>query len=88
MITDGFPEIVHHGRSVPMDIRTNLFKKSIQQCHNNKIETFAVFYTHIESTVKVMREIFKGNLYQTENFDDVETNFIKKLVKSVEKMNE
>ena len=88
MITDGYPEIIHHGRSVPSDIKTNLFKKSIQQCHNNKIETFAVFYTHIESTVKVMREIFKGNLYQTENFGDVETNFIKKLVKSVEKMNE
>ena len=88
MITDGYPEIMYHGKSVPSDIKTNLFKKSIQQCHNNKIETFALFYTHIQSTIPVMREIFKGNLYQTENFGDVETNFIKKLIKSVEKMNE
>ena len=88
MITDGYPEIIHHGSSVSNEIKTNLFKKSIQQCHNNKIETFALFYTHIESTISIMREIFKGNLYQTETFGDVETNFIKKLVKSVEKMND
>jgi hypothetical protein len=88
MITDGYPEIIHKGTSVPSDIKTNLFKKSIQQCHNNKIETFALFYTHISRTIPIMREIFKGNLYQTEDFADVETNFIKKLIKSVEKMNE
>lgn len=87
MITDGYPEIEHKGRSVSDEIKTNLFKKSIQQCHNNKIETFALFYTHIKSQIPIMREIFKGNLYQTRDFKDVETNFIKKLIKSVEKMN-
>ena len=88
MITDGFPEINHNGYSVDRAIRTSLFKKSIQQCHNNDIETFALFYTHISDTVKVMREIFKGNLYQTADFGDVETNFVKKLIKTVDRMND
>ena len=88
MITDGYPEIEHNGRRVNEQVKTSLFKKSIQQCHNNKIETFALFYTHIESTIPIMREIFKGNLYQTGDFKDVENNFIKKLIKSVEKMND
>ena len=88
MVTDGFPEINHNGSSVDPEIRTSLFKKSIQQCHNNDIETFALFYTHISRTVKIMREIFKGNLYQTSDFSDVETNFVKKLIKTVDRMND
>lgn len=87
MITDGYPEMNWQGRSVPPQIRTNLFKKSIQQCHNWNIETFAIFYATSYSEVDIMREIFKGNLYQTSDFSDVETNFIKKLIKSVENMN-
>jgi len=88
LVTDGYPEIEHKGKSVNEQVKTSLFKKSIQQCHNNKIETFALFYTHIKSQIPIMREIFKGNLYQTGDFKDVETNFIKKLIKSVEKMND
>ncbi len=88
LVTDGYPEIEHKGKRVNEQVKTSLFKKSIQQCHNNKIETFALFYTHIKSQIPIMREIFKGNLYQTGDFKDVETNFIKKLIKSVEKMND
>ena len=88
MITDGYPEMLHNGRYVDEAIKTSLFKKSIQQCHNNNIETFGIFFHHISSTVNIMRDIFKGNMYQTADFSDVETNFVKKLIKTVDRMND
>ena len=70
------------------DIPRNLMERSVIEAKNQEIPIFCIWFNHIEDTVKPMRKLFRGMLYETQNFDQVEKVLIQKLTESIEKLNQ
>lgn len=87
VLTDGHPELRHNEERVEDDISYNLMERSIINAKNMGIPVFCLFYCHIQSTIPIMRRIFRGNLYESSNFEDIEKKLIKELIKSVDMLN-
>lgn len=88
MITDGHPEAEYNNRHVDSQTLRNLMIKSVINAKNHDIPIFCLYYNHIDSTVKPMRKMFRGQLFESGNFNDIEKQLIKQLIKTVEKLNQ
>lgn len=88
MITDGYPEAVYKGRTMDTKPLQSLMERSIIEANNKDIEVFCLYYCHIPSTIPQMNKIFKGKMFSTENFNDIQKKLSNTLIKTVERMNE
>jgi len=88
MITDGFPEAEFKHKRVDKQVLQNLMIKSVINAKNKDIPIFCLFYNHISSVIPLMQKMFRGNLYESSNFDDIQKQLIKQLIKSVESLNQ
>ena len=102
MITDGYPEIEwqvdrDYSRTLKKglhlllagsDIPRNLMERSVIEAKNQGVPIFCIFYNHINATVEPMRKLFRGMLFETSDFKQVEKMLVKKLTDSIEKLNQ
>ena len=102
MITDGYPEIEwqvdrdysrtlkkgSHLLLAGSDIPRNLMERSVIEAKNQGVPIFCIFYNHINATVEPMRKLFRGMLFETSDFKQVEKMLVKKLTDSIEKLNQ
>ena len=70
------------------DIPRNLMERSVIEAKNQEIPIFCIWYNHIKDTVEPMRKLFRGMLFETKDFDQVEKMLISKLSESIEKLNQ
>lgn len=94
LFTDGLPESAQYGY---LDLQDKV-KQQLVKMRNDKINFFSVFFQNkeyckggrhdLEHITKTMREIFKGTMYESDNFNDIEKYLQKQLIKSVEKINQ
>jgi len=99
LFTDGLPEDEISYDKMQADI-----KKQVVKMKNDHISFFTIFYVNHEynkakfgiknaskmtqDIINKMRDMFKGSLYETDNFEGVQKIMIKQLMKSVEKINQ
>jgi len=96
LFTDGLPEDSMSYENMQADI-----KKQVIKMKNDKINFFTLFYQNYKyngdskdnpsltkDITEKMRNMFKGTMYQTDDFKQVEKVLIKQLIKSVETINQ
>ena len=95
LITDGYPEAEYHtksGKHIKVDSQTmvNLMARSVTEAKNQKVPIFCIYYGHISSSMQkiAMQKMFRGMLFESENFDKVQKMLIKQLTNSIEKLNQ
>ena len=95
LITDGYPEAEYHtksGKHIKVDSQTmiNLMARSVTKAKNQKVPIFCIYYGHISSSMQkiAMQKMFRGMLFESENFDKVQKMLIKQLTNSIEKLNQ
>jgi len=95
LFTDGLPEDRLSYETMQEEI-----KKEVIKMKNDKINFFTLFYQNYayngdsklnpkltKDITEKMRNMFKGSLYQTDDFKKVQKVLIKQLIKSVENIN-
>lgn len=87
MITDGYPECELRHKHMDHKILQNLMERSVINAKNYQIPIFCLYYGHIGEVKELMNKIFKGMIFESENFADIETKLIKKLTLAVENLN-
>lgn len=90
MITDGYPEAEYKGQRVDSQTMINLMARSVTRAKNQKVPIFCIYYGHIKSSMQkiAMQKMFRGMLFESENFDKVQKMLIKQLTNSIEKLNQ
>jgi len=87
MITDGYPECELKGKHMDHKILQNLMERSVINAKNYQIPIFCLYYGHIGEVKELMNRIFKGMIFESDNFQDIETKLIQKLSLAVENLN-
>ncbi len=87
MITDGYPECELKHRSMDHKVLQNLMERSVINAKNYQIPIFCLYYGHIGSVKELMNRIFKGMIFESSNFEDIEKKLIQKLSLAVENLN-
>ena len=90
LITDGYPEAEYKGNRVDSQIMINLMVRSVTEAKNQKVPIFCIYYGHISSSMQkiAMQKMFRGMLFESENFNKVQKMLIKQLTSSIEKLNQ
>ena len=95
LITDGYPEAEYHtksGKHIKVDSQTmiNLMARSVTEAKNQKVPIFCIYYGHISSSMQkiAMQKMFRGMLFESEDFNKVQKMLIKQLTNSIEKLNQ
>ena len=90
LITDGYPEAEYKGNRVDSQTMINLMARSVTRAKNQKVPIFCIYYGHISSSMQkiAMQKMFRGMLFESENFNKVQKMFIKQLTSSIEKLNQ
>ena len=90
LITDGYPEAEYKGNRVDSQTMINLMARSVTEAKNQKVPIFCIYYGHISSSMQkiAMQKMFRGMLYESENFENVQKMLIKQLSTSIEKLNQ
>ena len=90
LITDGYPEAEYKGNRVDSQTMINLMARSVTRAKNQKVPIFCIYYGHISSSMQkiAMQKMFRGMLFESENFNKVQKMLIKQLTSSIEKLNQ
>tara|TARA_R110002153_G_scaffold4287_4_gene20527 strand:- start:1692 stop:2534 length:843 start_codon:yes stop_codon:yes gene_type:complete len=90
LITDGYPEAEYKGNRVDSQTMINLMARSVTRAKNQKVPIFCIYYGHISSSMQkiAMQKMFRGMLFESENFNKVQKMLIKQLTLSIEKLNQ
>jgi uncharacterized protein YegL len=90
LITDGYPEAEYKGNRVDSQTMINLMARSVTRAKNQKVPIFCIYYGHISSSMHkiAMQKMFRGMLFESENFNKVQKMLIKQLTSSIEKLNQ
>ena len=90
LITDGYPEAEYKGNRVDSQTMINLMSRSVTRAKNQKVPIFCIYYGHISSSMHkiAMQKMFRGMLFESENFNKVQKMLIKQLTSSIEKLNQ
>ena len=90
LITDGYPEAEYKGNRVDSQTMINLMSRSVTRAKNQKVPIFCIYYGHISSSMQkiAMQKMFRGMLFESENFNKVQKMLIKQLTSSIEKLNQ
>lgn len=90
LITDGYPEAEYMGQRVDSQTMINLMARSVTRAKNQKVPIFCIYYGHISSSMQkiAMQKMFRGMLFESENFNKVQKMLIKQLTSSIEKLNQ
>tara|TARA_R110002124_G_scaffold61316_1_gene168082 strand:- start:122 stop:1024 length:903 start_codon:yes stop_codon:yes gene_type:complete len=90
LITDGYPEAEYKGERVDSQIMINLMVRSVTEAKNQKVPIFCIYYGHISSSMQkiAMEKMFRGMLFESEDFNKVQKMLIRKLTESIEKLNQ
>ena len=81
LITDGYPEAEYKGNRVDSQTMINLMARSVTRAKNQKVPIFCIYYGHISSSMQkiAMQKMFRGMLFESENFNKVQKMLIKQL---------
>jgi nitric oxide reductase activation protein len=85
LLTDGYPECGDY--RISHEVLQSLWERSVTKAENEGIELFCMYYGHIGSTMTLMRKIFGNNIYETNNFEDIQEKLIDKLKLAVANLN-
>lgn len=100
LITDGYPEAEFKpkttkgaiGQQLIVGFQTmiNLMSRSVTEAKNNKVPIFCIYYGHIgiELQKKAMDKMFRGMIFESTDFKNVQRVLIQKLTDSIEKLNQ